>query len=64
MSTVGNDEIMHAPASNRESLVAPRETKVPAGPLLGLIVVMSIAVAFTAKVPAEKGPPEVVASTI
>jgi len=64
MSTVGNDEIMHAPASNRESLVAPRETKVPAGPLLGLIVVMAAAVAFTAKVPAEKGPPEVAASTI
>jgi len=64
MSTVGNDEIMHAPASNRESLVAPRETKVPAGPLLGLIVVMAAAVAFTVKVPAEKGPPEVVASTI
>lgn len=61
---MGFDEIEHAPASNRESWVAPRETNVPAGPLLGLIVVMAAAVAFTKKVPSENGLPEVVWSSI
>jgi hypothetical protein len=63
---VGFDEIMHAPASNVENGVAgvPSVTGVPAGPLPGVIDVMTVGAAATVKAAGVgKGPAGVVAST-
>ena len=66
-STVaGFDEIEHAPASNAENPVVGdlRETSVPAGPVIAVVIVGAPAAESTVKVPAEKGLGPVVASTI
>jgi hypothetical protein len=66
-SPVGLDDMVHAPTSfgwsNRGAGLAI-ETSIPAAPELGVVDAMAPTALSTRNVPAEKGPPVVVASTI